>query len=82
LDFSALSVGGEEDGEEFLGQGISWSATRQPEVFVVAEERRKRGPPPGMGLRVGRKAKGGRERSVSSGRRKGERAGGLGVIAE
>lgn len=46
----------------------------------MGEERRKRGPPPGMGLRVGRKGKGGRERSVSSGRRREVRA--LGVIAE
>jgi len=48
----------------------------------VGEERRKRGPPPGMGLRVGRKGKGGRERerSVSSGRRREGRA--LGAIAE
>ncbi|MCJ1437738.1 hypothetical protein MMC27_007125 [Xylographa pallens] len=55
------------------GLGISWSATRQPEV-VVGEERRRRTTRPGPAPRLG----GRRERSRSVKRARS----GLGVIAE
>ncbi|MCJ1396417.1 hypothetical protein MMC18_009307 [Xylographa bjoerkii] len=61
------------DDAEAEGLGISWSATRQPEV-VVGEERRRRNPRAGPMARLG----GRRERSRSVKKAKGR----LGPIAE